>query len=130
MYSVSVAPEILPSSRCVKILSLIRCSCDSQGNPRPSLLWELAGEPVNHSAAIPIREVPLGSVSMRSLITLYHLDDDMPSVVCLSINSLGSDSFAFNVSSSETQLGRGICRMLHFYLAFLLHNLPLSGFTD
>ncbi|XP_031169772.2 myelin-associated glycoprotein-like [Sander lucioperca] len=102
---VTFAPEILPSSRCVKILSLIRCSCDSQGNPRPSLLWELAGEPVNHSAAIPIREVPLGSVSMRSLITLYHLDDDMPSVVCLSINSLGSDSFAFNVSSSETQLG-------------------------
>ncbi|KAF1388277.1 hypothetical protein PFLUV_G00088520 [Perca fluviatilis] len=102
---VTFAPEILPSSRCVKILSLIRCSCDSQGNPRPSLVWELAGEPVNHSAAIPIREVPLGSVSMRSLITLYHLDDDMPSVVCLSINSLGSDSFAFNVSSSETQLG-------------------------
>ncbi|XP_028437208.1 myelin-associated glycoprotein-like [Perca flavescens] len=102
---VTFAPEILPSSRCVKILSLIRCSCNSQGNPRPSLVWELAGEPVNHSAAIPIREVPLGSVSMRSLITLYHLDDDMPSVVCLSINLLGSDSFAFNVSSSETQLG-------------------------
>ncbi|KAA8591820.1 hypothetical protein FQN60_017194 [Etheostoma spectabile] len=101
---VTFAPEILPSSRCVKILSLIRCSCDSQGNPRPSLVWELAGEPVNHSAAIPIREVPLGSVSMRSLITLYHLDDDMPSLVCLSLNLLGSDSFTFNVSSSETQL--------------------------
>lgn len=106
-FSVSVAPEILPSSRCVKILSQIRCSCDSQGNPPPSLVWELAGEPVNHSADIPIREVPLGSVGLRSLITLYRLGEDMPSLVCLSISSLGSDNFTFNVSSSETQLGRG-----------------------
>ncbi|XP_070823057.1 B-cell receptor CD22-like [Chaetodon trifascialis] len=102
---VTFAPEILPSSRCVKILSQIRCSCDSQGNPPPSLVWELGGVPVNHSADIPIREFPLGSLSMRSVITLYRVDEDMPSLVCLSINSLGSDSFVFNVSSSETQLG-------------------------
>ncbi|XP_078027878.1 myelin-associated glycoprotein-like [Epinephelus lanceolatus] len=101
---VTFAPEILPSSHCVKILSLLRCTCDSQGNPPPSLVWELAGEPVNHSAVIPIREVPLGSVGMGSLITLYHLDEDMPTLVCLSFNSLGSDNFAFNISSSETQL--------------------------
>ncbi|KAM9353530.1 myelin-associated glycoprotein-like [Symphorus nematophorus] len=104
-FDVIFAPEILSSSRCVKILSQIRCSCDSQGNPTPSLVWELAGEPVNHSADIPIREVPLGGASIRSLITLYRLDEDMPSLVCLSLNSLGSDSFTFNVTSSETQLG-------------------------
>ncbi|XP_018555335.2 B-cell receptor CD22 [Lates calcarifer] len=102
---VTFAPEILPSSRCIKILSQFRCSCDSQGNPLPSLVWELAGEPVNHSADIPIREVPLGSMSMRSVITLYRLEENMPPLVCLSSNSLGSDSVAFNVSSSETQLG-------------------------
>ncbi|TMS10913.1 B-cell receptor CD22 [Larimichthys crocea] len=102
---VTFAPDILPSSRCIKILSQIRCYCDSQGNPLPSLVWELAGEPVNHSADIPIREVPQGSVGMRSCITLYHLDGDMPSLVCLSINSLGSERFVFNVSASETQLG-------------------------
>ncbi|XP_073340761.1 myelin-associated glycoprotein-like [Pagrus major] len=104
-FDVTFAPEILPSSRCVKILSQVRCSCDSQGNPPPSLVWELAGEPVNHSADIPIREVPLGDMSMRSLITLYRLDEHMPSLVCVSLNSLGSDSFVFNVTSSETQLG-------------------------
>ncbi|XP_023261627.1 B-cell receptor CD22-like isoform X2 [Seriola lalandi dorsalis] len=104
-FDVTFVPEILPSSRCIKILSQFRCSCDSQGNPLPSLVWELAGEPVNHSADIPIRKVPLGSEVMRSIITLYHLDEDVPSLVCLSSNSLGSDSFAFNVSSSETQLG-------------------------
>ncbi|KAE8289105.1 Sialoadhesin Sialic acid-binding Ig-like lectin 1 [Larimichthys crocea] len=102
---VTFAPDILPSSRCIKILSQIRCYCDSQGNPLPSLVWELAGEPVNHSADIPIREVPQGSVGMRSCITLYHLDGDMPSLVCLSMNSLGSERFVFNVSASETQLG-------------------------
>ncbi|KAF3839472.1 hypothetical protein F7725_018189 [Dissostichus mawsoni] len=31
------------------------------GNPPPSLVWKLAGEPVNHSAAIPIREESLGT---------------------------------------------------------------------
>lgn len=103
--SLAVAPEILPSSRCVNILSQIRCSCDSQGNPPPFLVWELAGEPVNHSADIPIREVPLGNMRMTSLITMYHWQEDMPSLVCLSTNSLGSDSLRFNVSSSETQLG-------------------------
>uniref|UniRef100_A0A3Q3GMD5 Ig-like domain-containing protein n=1 Tax=Labrus bergylta TaxID=56723 RepID=A0A3Q3GMD5_9LABR len=70
---VTFAPEILPSSRCVKILSQIRCSCDSQGNPVPSLVWELAGMPINQSADIPIRQVPLGSHGMTSLITLYRV---------------------------------------------------------
>ena len=115
-FSLSVAPEILPSSRCIKILSQFRCSCDSQGNPLPSLVWELAGDPVNHSADIPIREVTLGGFGKRSVITLYHLDKDVPSLLCLTINSLGSDSLAFNVSASETQLGREICRMLSSYL--------------
>ncbi|XP_053182664.1 myelin-associated glycoprotein-like [Scomber japonicus] len=105
MMDVTFAPEILPSSYCYKVLSMIRCSCNSQGNPPPSLVWELAGEPVNHSDDLPIRVVPLGSIDMRSVITLRHLDEDLPSLICLSINSLGSDSFTFNVSAIETQLG-------------------------
>lgn len=114
-FSISVAPEILSSSRCVKILAQFRCTCDSQGNPLPSLVWELAGETVNHSADIPVREVPLGNMQMRSLITLYHWQENMPSLVCLSINPLGSDRLLFNVSSSETQLGTGICITLRFH---------------
>lgn len=101
----SDSPEILPSSRCVRILSQLRCSCNSQGNPLPSLVWELAGEPVNHSADIPVREIIMGHGTMRSVITLYHMNADMPTLVCISRNSLGSDSLAYNVSSSETQLG-------------------------
>uniref|UniRef100_A0A668ALG0 Ig-like domain-containing protein n=1 Tax=Myripristis murdjan TaxID=586833 RepID=A0A668ALG0_9TELE len=97
-------------SQCVRVLSQIRCTCDSQGNPRPSLVWELAGELLNHSADIPIREVPLGSTGMRSLITLRRVGDDIPTLVCLSSNSMGSDSLAFNVSSAEPPIGRGIFR--------------------
>ncbi|KAM4736559.1 myelin-associated glycoprotein-like [Anableps anableps] len=106
------SPEILPSSRCVRILSQFRCSCDSQGNPLPSLVWELAGEPVNHLANIPVREIIMGHGTMRSVITLYRLNEDMPTLVCLSRNSLGSDSLAYNISSSETQLGIDVVSLL------------------
>ncbi|XP_033968716.1 myelin-associated glycoprotein-like [Trematomus bernacchii] len=104
-FDVTFPPEILSSSSCIKISSTIQCSCYSQGNPPPSLVWKLAGEPVNHSAAIPIREESLGNVGMNSIITLYDLDEDTLSLVCLSINSLGSDSFAFNMSLSKTEQG-------------------------
>ncbi|MEQ2301872.1 hypothetical protein AMECASPLE_000664 [Ameca splendens] len=106
------SPEILPFSRCVRILSQFRCSCDSQGNPLPSLVWELAGEPVNHSTDIAVREIIMGPGTMRSVITLYHLNEDMPTLVCLSRNSLGSDSLAYNVSSSQTQLGVDVVSLL------------------
>uniref|UniRef100_A0A8C6UG71 Ig-like domain-containing protein n=1 Tax=Neogobius melanostomus TaxID=47308 RepID=A0A8C6UG71_9GOBI len=101
-----IPPEILPSSRCVKTLSLIRCTCDSRGNPGPSLLWELSGGRVNHSALTPITEEQVSSVRARSTITLHALDRGMPSLVCHSVNALGTDSLVYNVSSSHAQLGR------------------------
>ncbi|KAI9524127.1 hypothetical protein NQZ68_021089 [Dissostichus eleginoides] len=99
-FDVTFPPEILSSSSCIKISSTFQCSCYSQGNPPPSLVWKLAGEPVNHSAAISIREE-----SLESIITLSDLDEDTLSLVCLSINSLGSDSFAFNMSLSKIEQG-------------------------
>ncbi|KAI9999932.1 hypothetical protein NQD34_011775 [Periophthalmus magnuspinnatus] len=103
--NVTFAPEILPSSRCVKTLSQIRCTCDSQGNPGPWLQWEVSGDRVNHSALTPITEVPLSSGGVRSTITLHALDQGMPSLVCHSVNQLGLDSLVYNVSSSHVQLG-------------------------
>ncbi|KAM3873033.1 myelin-associated glycoprotein-like [Diretmus argenteus] len=101
---VTFPPEILLSSRCVRVLSQIRCSCESQGNPTPSLEWVLDGEPVNHSADIPIREVVVGSMSLRSLITVPHVEgEEKPPLVCLSINSEGFDRMEFNMSTTETQ---------------------------
>ena len=50
---------------------------------------------------------------------MYRLDEHMPSLVCVSLNSLGSDSFVFNVTSSETQLGRGILKCcIYIWLFF------------
>lgn len=65
---------------------------------------------------------------MRSIITLYYLGQDMPSLVCLSSNSLGSDSIAFNISSSETQLGEEISRKLHFISGFSV--VSFASFSD
>lgn len=111
----SVPPEILPSSSCTKILSQFKCSCLSKGNPLPSLVWELGGEPVNHSADIPIREIITKPKAIESHITLYRLNEDIPSLVCISSNSLGSDSLAYNVSTRENPLGRTLCSTLHSY---------------
>uniref|UniRef100_A0A672FKJ3 Ig-like domain-containing protein n=1 Tax=Salarias fasciatus TaxID=181472 RepID=A0A672FKJ3_SALFA len=121
--------------QCESIQHRIRCSCDSHANPPPSLEWELAGEAVNHSADIPIKQVSLGGAALRSLITLYRVDEDAPSLVCLSSNALGSDSLAFNVSASETQLGRKLTMQkdafLFVFIYFVLHAdsfcLNLSG---
>lgn len=103
--NVTFPPEILSSSRCVKTLSQIRCSCDSLGNPAPSLQWELSGERVNHSALTPIAEESQSSVQTRSTITLHALDRGLPSLLCHSANALGADTLVFDVSSSHSQLG-------------------------
>lgn len=97
----------------MKILSQVRCSCDGRGNPLPSLVWEIAGEPLNHSSDVPIKEVLLGRASVRSLITLHGLDKDPPPLVCHSVNPLGADTLVFNVSASRTQLGDDISRKLY-----------------
>lgn len=114
-FSSSVAPEVLPSSSCIRLSSEIRCTCDSHGNPTPSLGWELAGELVDHAADLLTREEPLGSTGMRSIITLSQVDEDAPSIVCFSTNSLGSDSLTLNVSSSDTRTGRETCSLLYLY---------------
>lgn len=112
---VTFAPVIQTSSRCVRILSQIRCSCESDGNPPPSLVWELAGDSVNHSAETHIREEPVGRTGLRSVITLRGLGAtglDTPSLVCLSTNAMGFDSQAFNVTSAESQLGFDIVSLV------------------
>ncbi|KAJ4931028.1 hypothetical protein JOQ06_025328, partial [Pogonophryne albipinna] len=110
-FDVTFPPEILSSSRCIKISSMIRCSCYSQGNPPPSLgSWPES------------LEESLGNVGMKSIITLYDLDKDTLSLVCLSINSLGSDSFAFNMSLSKTEQG---FHLLSFGIGFVVAALGM-----
>ncbi|XP_068613627.1 myelin-associated glycoprotein-like [Brachionichthys hirsutus] len=110
---VTFAPEILPSSNCTEVSSQeFRCSCRSRGNPLPSLIWELAGGPINNSADVPVKEIPLGNSEKRSVISLSRADEGVSSVVCRSINSQGSVSFAFNGSFGEAQRGPGSTSLL------------------
>ncbi|XP_076004543.1 B-cell receptor CD22-like [Genypterus blacodes] len=104
--NVTFAAEVLPSSGCVRLSSEIRCTCDSHGNPPPSLDWQVAGGLGNSFSDLLTTEEPLGSVGTRSVITFSQVDEEALSIVCLSINSLGSDRLMLNVSVSyfETEL--------------------------
>ncbi|CAB1333494.1 unnamed protein product [Coregonus sp. 'balchen'] len=104
----SFASEILNTSRCIRIsaTSQIRCSCDSHGNPAPTLVWQLAGESVNHSTNTIIREEPMGRAGLRTSLTIRQSqEEEIPSLVCLSTNSDGFDSFSFNLTSMKTYEG-------------------------
>ncbi|KAJ7985355.1 hypothetical protein DPEC_G00351210 [Dallia pectoralis] len=103
----TVASEIL-NSRCIRIAatSQIQCFCECRGNPTPTLVWRLVGEAVNHSSNTVIREEPMGILGLRSSITIRQSqEDEIPTLVCLSSNSGGSDIFSFNLTSLETYEG-------------------------
>ncbi|XP_059921326.1 myelin-associated glycoprotein-like [Gadus macrocephalus] len=99
------AAEILNSSHCVRLPSGVLCSCESQGNPVPTLTWTLDGEAVDHSAHRPIREYQTGNLGVMSVISLPQSDKDPPTVMCLSNNSMGDNrlelNFAFSKSESD-----------------------------
>ncbi|KAK0149149.1 Sialoadhesin [Merluccius polli] len=95
------AAEILSSSHCVRLQSGVRCFCESQGNPVPSLAWRLAGEAVNHSAHWPIMEFPIDHLGIISVISLNQSDEDPPTLVCLSNNSVGIDRMELNLAFSK-----------------------------
>jgi len=99
---VLVAAEILSSSHCVRLPSGVRCTCESQGNPVPSLAWQLAGEAVNHSA----EWFPIDNLGIISVINLAQSEEYPPNVVCRSNNSVGADCLELNLAFVEPQPGR------------------------
>ncbi|XP_067093495.1 myelin-associated glycoprotein-like [Osmerus mordax] len=101
---VTFAPEILPSSRCIRTTQHIRCYCESQGNPLPVMEWQLDGESANQSNELSIKEKTLGFAKLRSSLTVRQSLEYTPTLVCLSNNSIGFDNLALNVSSVATQI--------------------------
>ncbi|KAM9782770.1 myelin-associated glycoprotein-like [Neosynchiropus ocellatus] len=102
---VTFAAEILPSSRCVKTQGRWRCNCDSQGNPPPKIRWELPSASFdNQTFDASDDKMLLGSFARRSLVMLSLLNQEMPYVVCVSTNPLGSDTLVFNISSTDPHL--------------------------
>ncbi|CAL8239848.1 unnamed protein product, partial [Gadus morhua 'NCC'] len=103
------AAEILNSSHCVRLPSGVLCSCESQGNPVPTLTWTLDGEAVDHSAHRPIREYKSGNLGVMSVISLPQSDKDPPTVMCLSNNSMGDNHLELNFAFSKSEPDLVLC---------------------
>ncbi|XP_027142023.1 hemicentin-1 isoform X1 [Larimichthys crocea] len=99
-----VAPQILPSSDCTQTADQLICSCETVGNPAPTLQWYLDGLPVNHSDKFAISSESLNDTGLRIIITVNQPQwRDLTTLLCRSSNSLGSATQQFNFCSLEPQ---------------------------
>ncbi|KAJ8289713.1 hypothetical protein GJAV_G00004440 [Gymnothorax javanicus] len=96
-------PQISGSGSCSRTAAQISCSCESRGNPSPSIDWHVSGLQVTNSTDRVIREEQLGSTGLRSSLTMYHSQGDTPNILCLSMNTLGSSSLQLHIPSPEQQ---------------------------
>ncbi|XP_044064298.1 sialic acid-binding Ig-like lectin 14 [Siniperca chuatsi] len=100
---VSFAPHIL-SSDCTKAAGQLNCSCETVGNPSPTLQWYFNGLPVNHSDRFAVSNEPLNDTGLRSIITVNQPQErDLSTLRCRSSNSLGSTTQRFYVYILEPQ---------------------------
>ncbi|XP_063343796.1 B-cell receptor CD22-like [Pelmatolapia mariae] len=98
---VQYPPQILFSSHCTSTESQLNCSCETLGNPSPTIQWYLNGLPVNHSKCEIFNET-LNRTILRSFFTLNqpHKKDHL-TLLCHTFNSLGSASQQFCVSNQQ-----------------------------
>ncbi|KAJ8404985.1 hypothetical protein AAFF_G00329060 [Aldrovandia affinis] len=83
-------PQISASGSCSRTAAEISCSCESRGNPSPSMEWRVSGLRVTNSTDRVIREEQLGNTGLRSSLTMRHSQGDTPTLLCLSTNTLSS----------------------------------------
>ena len=95
-------PQIFGSGSCSRTAEEISCSCESRGNPSPSMEWRVSGLRVTNSTDRVIREEQLGNTGLRSSLTMHHSQGDTPSLLCLSTNTLGSSSLQLHVPSPHS----------------------------
>ncbi|KAJ8332967.1 hypothetical protein SKAU_G00418630 [Synaphobranchus kaupii] len=88
-------PQISGSGSCSRTAAEISCSCESRGNPSPSMEWHVSGLRVTNSTDRLISEEQLGTIGVRSSLTMRHSQEDTPTLFCLSTNTLGSSSLLF-----------------------------------
>uniref|UniRef100_A0A8C4F6Q9 Ig-like domain-containing protein n=1 Tax=Dicentrarchus labrax TaxID=13489 RepID=A0A8C4F6Q9_DICLA len=101
---ISFAPQILFSSYCTKTTDQLNCSCETVGNPSPTLQWYLDGLPFNHSDTFAISNEPLNETGLRIIITVNQPQwRNLSTLLCRSSNSLGSATQRFYFYSLEPQ---------------------------
>ncbi|XP_061113499.1 sialic acid-binding Ig-like lectin 10 [Conger conger] len=94
-------PQISGSGSCSRTAAEISCSCESRGNPSPSMEWRVSGLRVTNSTDRVIREEQLGNTGLRSSLTMRHSQGDTATLLCLSTNTLGTSSLQLCVPSPQ-----------------------------
>ncbi|KAI4885984.1 hypothetical protein NFI96_027837 [Prochilodus magdalenae] len=69
---------------------VIQCVCEVHGNSVYKLEWHLSGQPVPPSVNPSTREESVGSIGLRSVLSMHYSLTDMHSLQCVSTNELGS----------------------------------------
>ncbi|KAJ8332961.1 hypothetical protein SKAU_G00418570 [Synaphobranchus kaupii] len=101
-------PQISGSGSCSRTAAEISCSCESRGNPSPSMEWRVSGLRVTNSTDRVISEEQLGNTGLRSSLTMRHSQGDTPTLFCLSANTIGSSSLRLLIPSPQQHSGEDI----------------------
>ncbi|XP_064159732.1 sialic acid-binding Ig-like lectin 10 [Anguilla rostrata] len=105
-------PQISGSGSCSRTAAEISCSCESRGNPSPSMEWHVSGLRVTNSTDRVIREEQLGNTGLRSSLTMRQSQGDTPILLCVSTNTLGNSSIQLLVPSPQQHSGFSITLLL------------------
>uniref|UniRef100_UPI0037E82A5A B-cell receptor CD22-like n=1 Tax=Semicossyphus pulcher TaxID=241346 RepID=UPI0037E82A5A len=116
---VQFAPNILPSSVCTQTAAQVKCSCETSGNPPPSLHWYLKELPVNHSdksaKTYMTRNGTRNDTGLSVIVVNQPQLRDHLTLLCRSSNSLGSATQRFYIYSLESTETRGYLLFLIFF---------------
>ncbi|XP_035272742.1 myelin-associated glycoprotein-like isoform X2 [Anguilla anguilla] len=103
--NVIYVPQISGSGSCSRTAAEISCSCESRGNPSPSMEWHVSGLRVSNSTDRVIREEQLGNTGLRSSLTMRQSQGDTPTLLCVSTNTLGSSSLQLRAPQQHSGFG-------------------------
>ncbi|XP_064176472.1 myelin-associated glycoprotein-like [Anguilla rostrata] len=122
-------PQISGSGSCSRTAAEISCSCESRGNPSPSMEWRESGLRVTNSTDRVIKEEQLGNTGLRSSLTMRQSQGDMPTLICISTNTLGSSSLQLHLPSPQQHSGKWKHISLFYFNIFIPHVSTMVIFT-
>ncbi|KAJ8248668.1 hypothetical protein COCON_G00233780 [Conger conger] len=126
LLNVIYMPQISGSGSCSRTAAEISCSCESRGNPSPSMEWRVSGLRVTNSTDRVIREEQLGNTGLRSSLTMRHSQGDTATLLCLSTNALGTSSLQLRVPSPELHSGLRVQALAYVTIAALICLIVLT----
>ncbi|KAJ8333007.1 hypothetical protein SKAU_G00419030 [Synaphobranchus kaupii] len=113
-------PRISDSGSCSRTAAETSCSCESRGNPSPSMEWHVSGLRVTNSTDRVISEEQLGNTGLRSSLTMRHSQGDTPTLLCLSTNTIGSSSLRLHIPCPQQHSGLQSPALCYVIIAALI----------